>query len=150
MTGVAAIHDPLSDIDSRSGDIGLLVQVSDFINRPAVDAHPNRKLRMVPQRFANFDGTQNRRFQTAEDERATVAGRQAQQFSLGFSRAKLLGTADDFAQFLNLRALLSRAQLGIAHDVDEEHVRDFESQFWFLIFSHAAYARTRFQISGTT
>jgi hypothetical protein len=48
----------------------------------------------------------------------------------------LLSPADDLAQLLNLRALLVNAQFGIAHDVDEKNVGDFQSEFRFLFLPH--------------
>ena len=50
MTGVAAIHHALGEVDSRPGNIRLLIQVRDFINGSAVDAHTHRKLGMTLQR----------------------------------------------------------------------------------------------------
>ena len=34
VSSIAAIHHPLGDVDSRPGDVCLLVQVSDFVDRP--------------------------------------------------------------------------------------------------------------------
>ena len=39
VAGITAIHDSLCDVDASAGDIGLLVQVGDFANRSAVNAH---------------------------------------------------------------------------------------------------------------
>jgi hypothetical protein len=43
----AAIHYSLRDIDSGAGNVGLFIQVSDFIDRTAVNAHTNVKFRMI-------------------------------------------------------------------------------------------------------
>src|SRR5262249_7763021 len=86
---------------------------------------------MASQRFGNFNRAENGRFQTAKDERTAVPGWQPQEFSLGVGRAKLLG-------------------VGIADDVDEKHVGDFQSQFRFLIVSHVAYGTISFSISGSS
>ena len=48
----------------------------------------------------------------------------------------MVGSAHDLAQFLNVRALLSSAQFGIADDVDEKDVRDLEAEFRFLLVGH--------------
>ena len=47
MTGVPAIHDALRDVDSRAGNIGLFVQIGDFVNRTAVNSHADAKFGMV-------------------------------------------------------------------------------------------------------
>ena len=76
VTGIAAIHHSLRDIDAGAGDVGLFVQISDFVDRAAVNAHPDLKLRMTLQRLANFQRAQDRRFRTvSKNERATVTGR---------------------------------------------------------------------------
>src|SRR3984893_622857 len=94
MSGVAAIHHPLRDADARAGDVCLLVQVSDFIDRPAVDSHADAKLGMTFQRLTNFQRTYNRRFwAVAENERATIARRPAQQVTFRFGDPELLRSA---------------------------------------------------------
>jgi len=62
-----------------------------------------------------------------KSKRATITGWQPQQFSFSFSSAELLSPAHDLAQLFNLSALLVNAQFGIAHDVDEKNVGDFQS-----------------------
>src|SRR2546430_1592994 len=39
VAGIAAIHHALGDIDAGAGDVRLFVQVSDVIDRSAVDSH---------------------------------------------------------------------------------------------------------------
>jgi hypothetical protein len=74
VTGITTIHHPLRDVDPRSGDIGLLVQVTDLIDRTAVDAHPHPQFGMTFEFPANFDRAKDRRFRAgAENERATIA-----------------------------------------------------------------------------
>ena len=73
MAGIAAIHHALSNVDSGSGNVRLLVEIGHFIDRTAVNSHADAKFWMVPQRFGNFDGAKNWRFQIAKDKRATVA-----------------------------------------------------------------------------
>jgi hypothetical protein len=57
VTGIAAIHHPLGEIDSGAGDVGLLVQIAHFIDRPAVNSHANVKLGMIFEFLANFQRT---------------------------------------------------------------------------------------------
>ena len=47
VSGVAAIHHALRDVDARAGDVGLFVQIGDFIDRAAVNSHPDLKFRMT-------------------------------------------------------------------------------------------------------
>ena len=54
VTGIAAIHHPLRDVDSGAGDVGLFVQVGNFVDRPTVNSHSNAKLGMTLQRLADF------------------------------------------------------------------------------------------------
>ena len=54
VAGITAIHHPMRDVDARAGKIGLFVQVADFIDRAAVNAHPDVKFRMTLQRLTNF------------------------------------------------------------------------------------------------
>ena len=39
VTGVTAIHDALSDVDAGAGNVRLLVQIGDFVDRTTVNAH---------------------------------------------------------------------------------------------------------------
>ena len=76
VTGIAAIHHPLGDVDSRSSDVGLFVEVGNFVDRPAVNSHSNAKLRMTLQCLADFQRAKSWRFRTvAKNKRATVARR---------------------------------------------------------------------------
>src|SRR5882724_6550653 len=46
VSGIATIHHALRDVDSGAGNVRLFVQVSDFVNRPAVNSHANVQFRM--------------------------------------------------------------------------------------------------------
>ena len=48
----------------------------------------------------------------------------------------MLGPAHDLAQLLHLSALLVSAQFGIANDVDEKNMGDFQPEFRFLFVRH--------------
>ena len=77
VSGVAAIHHPLRDVNACAGDIGLLIEVSDFVDRAAVDSHADAQLGMAFQCFADLERAQNRRFRAgAKHQGATIAGRQ--------------------------------------------------------------------------
>ena len=145
VAGIAAIHHALSNVDSGSGNVRLLVEIGHLVDRTAVNTHADAKFRMIPQRVGNLNRAKNWRFQVAKDERAAVTGRQTEEFSFGFGGAKLVGSAHDLAQFLNVRALLCGAQFGIADDVDEKDVRDLEAEFRFLLVGHVGRQSKRLQ-----
>src|SRR6266851_9224997 len=76
VSGVAAIHHPLRDVDSRPGDVRLFVEVGDFVDRPAMNPHSDSKLRMTLQCLADFQRAYNWRFRTvAKNERSSIARR---------------------------------------------------------------------------
>ena len=47
VSGIAAIHHPLRDVDAGAGDVCLLVQIGDFVDRPAVNAHAHAQFGMI-------------------------------------------------------------------------------------------------------
>src|SRR5439155_12178450 len=47
MSGIAAIHDSLRDVNSSTGYVRLFVQIGDRIDRPAMDSHSYAKFRMI-------------------------------------------------------------------------------------------------------
>ena len=57
VTGIAAIHYALSDVYSRSSNIGLFVEVSNRIDGPAMDSHAHAKLGIFFQ-FFSLRGTE--------------------------------------------------------------------------------------------
>jgi hypothetical protein len=127
VTGITAIHHALRDVDPGSGDISLFVQISDFIDRAAVNAHPHSQFGMMFEFFANLDRAKDGRFGAGvEDQCATIAGGQAEQFAFRFSQAELLRAAHDLFQCLKLLALLGDEQLGVTDNVDEQDVPDLK------------------------
>ena len=57
VAGIAAIHHPLRDVDPRACDVRLFVQISDFIDRTAVNAHPDAKLGIALERLSDLHRT---------------------------------------------------------------------------------------------
>ena len=55
VSGIATIHHALRDVDSRSGNVRLFVQVGNFIYRAAVNAHADVQFRMALECLANFE-----------------------------------------------------------------------------------------------
>jgi hypothetical protein len=62
VAGVAAIHNPLGDIDSCAGDVRALVDIRHLVNRPAVYTHPHVQIRMAFQRLTNLQCALDGRF----------------------------------------------------------------------------------------
>src|SRR5207253_11446045 len=60
-------------VDASSGNIRLFVQISDFIDRAAVNPHAHPKLGMTFEFLANLHGAADRRFRAgAENKRTTI------------------------------------------------------------------------------
>src|SRR6202011_4182910 len=127
VSGIPAIRHALGDVDASSRNVCLLVQISDFVNRTTVNAHSHAQFRMAFQRLRNFHCAQDWRFRAgAENQRASISGRQPQQFAFRFCRAELLGPAHDLPQFLDLLTLAGDKQFRVTDDVDEQDVPYFE------------------------
>jgi len=76
VTGIAAIHHPLRNVNTSAGDVGALVNVGDFVHRAAVNSHPELKTRRVLQRPGDFQRALGRSFRTvAKNQCNTVTGR---------------------------------------------------------------------------
>jgi hypothetical protein len=101
VTGIAAIHHALRDIDSRAGDIRLFVQIGDRINWTAVDSHSHPKLRVFSQFPGDLKRTQYRRFRrSSKHQRCPVTCRESQQLAFGLGGAELLRATHDLFQRL--------------------------------------------------
>ena len=137
MSGVPAIHHPLRHVNARTGDVGLLVQIADLVNRTAVNPLADAKFWIILQRLGNFHGAQHRRFRTgAENKRAAIASRQPQQSALRLSALDLLRASHDLLQCLQLRALLGDKQLRVTDNINEQDMADFESHVWKMLGRH--------------
>src|SRR5438093_13405333 len=55
VTGIAAIHYTLRNVDSRPGNIRSIVEVSTHVNRSAVDSHPKSQLWILLNRSGNLE-----------------------------------------------------------------------------------------------
>ena len=74
---VAAIHHALGDVDPSASNVGALINISRSAHRPAVNTHPQRKLRTPLQFAANLNRAFHRRLRAGkEDQRHSVAGGQ--------------------------------------------------------------------------
>src|SRR4029077_12402865 len=94
VAGIAAIQNPLRDVDSRPGHVCFVVNIGHSIDRAAVNSHPQLDLRMLLQRFADLERTSHWLFRTLEkQERHPVSGRHSNQFPSLFSRPKTFGAS---------------------------------------------------------
>ena len=98
---IAAIHYPLGDIDSGSGDIGFVVHIPDPIHRPAVHAHAQPDHRMTSQCSADLQRTSRRFFRTVkESKRHPVPGGHSDELAACFRRTETLGISNDLIELL--------------------------------------------------
>src|SRR5205823_2335722 len=127
VSGIATIHHPLRDVDSSAGNIRLLIEIGDLVDRPAVNAHPHFQFRMTPERLTDFQSAENRRLgAVAKNQGATVPRRQAEQFAFCFGLFELLGATKNLSKRLQLVALLGDQQFRVTDDVDEQDMSDLE------------------------
>jgi hypothetical protein len=134
---IAAVHYPLGNVNSGAGYVGLVVHVGHLVNRPAVNAHPNVKVWVILQSFADFDGASDRPFRIiTENERSSIARRQAQQFPSAFGDAELRGSAHNLHQLSNLLGLLINQQLRVTDNIDKQNMTDLEPYVGGM-FGHA-------------
>ena len=59
VPGISAIHHPLRDVDPGPGNVRALIDIGDFVYRPAVNAHSNPKFWMVLKRLTNLQSATN-------------------------------------------------------------------------------------------
>src|SRR5439155_4556801 len=100
---------------------------------------------------ANLNRAEDRRFRAgAENEGATVARGQAEQFTFPFSQAELLRPAHHLFQCLKLLALLGDEQFRVTDDIDEQDVPDLEFHVWRMLGRHTIsfYPETQGLTSG--
>src|SRR5437773_8172018 len=96
VTGIAAVHHPLREVDSGAGKICPLVNIGNLIDGPAMDTHPNLKPRVVSQGAADLQCALCGGFRgVAENQRHPISTRQAHEPTLIFRLAKLVCSADD-------------------------------------------------------
>ncbi len=114
VSRIATIHDPFRHVNSRTGDVRLLVHIRHAADRATVDPHPELELRMKAQSSSDLHRTSNRGFGTGEeDERHSVAGRQSHEFACRLGHAELLSASDDLIQLLLQLALIIDQQFGV-------------------------------------
>ena len=96
MPGIAAIQDPLGDIDSRSCHVRFIVNIGNAIDRTTVNPHPQPNMRMILQGSADVQSAAYRLLGTVKKkQRHPISGRHSNEFAACFRRAKAFGASHD-------------------------------------------------------
>ncbi len=128
VPGVAAIHHPLRHVDAGPGDVGAPAHIGHFAHRPAVNAHPHRNFRMLPQRFGDLQRAAGRFFRAVvEDQRHPIAGRQPNELFVG-RFAHLRRREHDLGELVQALLLFLDQQLRVTDDVDEQDMPDLQPE----------------------
>src|SRR6184192_3061316 len=96
VSGIAAVHDPLCDIDASASHIRFSGCVDDPTHGSAVYAHSQLKFRMLLESAAYFQRAFNRRFRAmVKNQRDAVARRDCEQPPRRFRDMELISASDD-------------------------------------------------------
>jgi hypothetical protein len=96
VSGIAAVHDPLCDIDPGASHVRFSGCVDDPTNRSTVYAHSQLKFRMLLERAAYFQRAFNRRFRALiKNQRDAVACRDFDQAPRRFCGPEFIGASDN-------------------------------------------------------
>ena len=127
MLRITTIHHPLGNVNASTGDVRPTAHIDDPADRAAVCSHAQLELGMLLDRAADLQRTFHRRFRcVVKDQRHPIAGRNRNQPMVCFGFAELLSATNKLVQQLKQAALLIKQELGVAHDVDEEHISDLQ------------------------
>ena len=96
VSGVAAVHDPLRDIDAGASHVRFSGCVDDSADWSTVYAHSQLKFRMFLERAAYFQRAFNRRFRAMiKNQRDAVARRDCEQPPRRFRDVEFISASDD-------------------------------------------------------
>ena len=124
-------------IDSGAGDIGPVVDVARFVNRPAMNAHAQLQVRTLFESLRDFQRALHRPFQTVpKNEGHPVAQRKTDQFAARFGRLHLGRALDDLTERLLQLALFVDEQFRVTDNVHEQDMPDFQMGFGAGFNSH--------------
>src|SRR5215813_9929614 len=88
---------------------------------------------MVLQRAANLLRAVRRRFRIrVKHQRHPIAGWDPDQSARSFGTLKFPGPANDLVQSVNCRVLTADRKLRVADNIDEQDMRDFQLDFFFI------------------
>ncbi len=137
VTGVAAIHHSLRDVDARARDIRALVHIHDFIDRPAVNAHPHLHGRVSLERLGDLQSALRWPFGTVtKHQRHPIARWQPDELAGCVRSPHPFRLAHEIVQLMEHFALLVNEQFRVTNNVDEQDVPDFELQISFSSRGH--------------
>src|SRR5437762_13780621 len=137
MTGIAAIHHPLRNVDAGAGDIHPIVHISDLIDGAAVRTHPETKSRIILQEPTDFQGAVHRFLQALEkDQRHPVSRGDGNELAMRLAPLELRGFPHELVELLHDLALLVDEQFRVTDHVHEQHMRDLEVKMRFLNVWH--------------
>jgi hypothetical protein len=129
VAGIATIHHALGDVDAGAGDVGAVIDVIEVMHRAAVNADPQRQTRLRFQGLVDLQRALDGRFdRIGENQGHAIAGRQADELAVRLGLAERRRLAHDLIEFVQGLGLFVDQQLGIADDVHEEHMGDFQAQ----------------------
>jgi hypothetical protein len=127
VTGIATIHYPLGNINSGAGNVGPTAYIHDAADRATMHTHAQFEFGMFLQRAADFERAFNRGFGcVVKYQGHTVARWNRNQPIIDFRSLKLLSAAYYLVEYFEQSALLIDQQLGVADDVDEEHIGNLQ------------------------
>src|SRR4029077_1968217 len=107
VSGVSAIHDSLSQVNSRARDGGLIIYIENGAHRPAMHTHSQGQIGMRFQSTANLQGAFNRFLRTSvEDQRHAIARGAFNQSASRIRLSESLRTLDNLVQPITQSALL--------------------------------------------
>ena len=64
VTRIAAIHHPLRHVDPGPSNVAAPAHIGHFAHRPAMNAHPHRNFRVLPERLGDLERAAGRLFRT--------------------------------------------------------------------------------------
>ena len=124
VTGIAAIHHPLSHVHPGTGNIGTIAHIDHLVDRSAVNPHSQPDIGMTFQSRGNFGSAFDRRLRIVEKYQAhSVAGRNSHQFSAEHLRGEIaLCSSPDLANSAHYAGLVRNEEQRISDQVDREHM----------------------------
>src|SRR6266567_2962231 len=137
VAGITTIHHPLRDVDPGSRNVGATTYVDHAANRAAMDPHAQLQLWVFAGGTANFQRALHRCFgSVVKDQGHTVTSRHGNEPTLCLRSAEVFRIAHYLIEQLEQPPLLRSYKLGIADNVDEEHVGDLQLNFLFNLRGH--------------
>jgi len=139
VSGIAAVHHALRDVDTGARHVRHLVDVNDPADGAAVYAHPQVKLRVFLESPAYLQGAFDWRLRTAvKNQRHAVTGWDSNQPAGRFLALEFICAMDDLVEHVEQGSLLVNQQLGLPYDVRAKDMSDLQLDFFFNFGSHVS------------